>query len=43
MGEVLGEGEKDKGEDKKENKGGGEKENKNNIFIIIIFRGYFIF
>ena len=37
-GEVLKEGKKNKGEDKKEGKGGGEK-NKNNIFIIIILKG----
>ena len=37
-GEVLKEGEKDKGEDKKKGRGGGE-EDKGNILIIIILGG----
>ena len=37
-GKVLKEGKEDKGEDKEKGKGGGE-EDKDNIFIIIIFKG----
>ena len=38
MGEVLKGGEEDKGENEEKGKGGGE-EDKDNIFIIIIFKG----